>query len=243
MKRNSTAHFATSMTKALLALVAIMPFAAARAEERPEPEDGLLRSVAGISAGLSAYGSDSGYNIEAFYTWFPLRYVGMGCGVELFKGITDNDVGTMFDVDGRHYTIEEGDADVRRIALTPHLSVRTPMIWFRGHKRGLFVESSPGLVLSWPNNNTVTAWYLENQHDKVEHSLRCHNTGGRAVYWRVRNALTYKEGHAQLSLGYTISNFGMFDNRRTININGRRLYDDAQKRFTHTVFVSAAYTF
>lgn len=203
------------------------------------------KNEATFYAGLSAYGSEPTYNLELSYSYFFLPNIGVTGGIEYIDNY-DRYGGFSTEINGRKCEIKDEDARIQKFSFNFLASFKTPIVWLnRKHESGLIYHCDPGICISIPWNDRVSLWEIDQQHpflEEVTHTVNNHN--GQVMSWKVRNRISYRIPDAEVSIGYTISNFDLFGGRRNMKINNRPLWHDLPShKFTHTVFVSVSYIF
>lgn len=244
MKHKS--YFPTLVLSVFLMLVGQLPCGAqsmnldslTRVNNRHDP---LPKLSATLQAGFNV-SSDASVAWELGAAWYPMTYAGLSLSLELDdnkgkKGLlvsTDN---------GR----EEYDSErVMRLNLHPSLAFRTPRLWI-GRRRGVGVmlECNPGLVLSFPRNDSkwVDSWPLgedvtEVNGRKAYRRRHLKNRDGEWLAWRVRTALSFCTDDGAISIGYSVSNYDINSCRNNLYYQGKRVGGVDHLSMTRSLFIS-----
>ena len=198
--------------------------------------------------------SDDSWNLEVGYARMFTRWLGIGASLQ-----ADNDYEGNSLVDfltESDYTDYDDDA-ITRFSLIPSLVLRTPALRLSKkteHGDGLLLQVEPGMMLSVPVNESedipdpdyISQIHVEpgsGIHAFRIPTIRIKNTDGKWLYWRVKTSLGYKIGQGFLYVAYNISNYSIYDSRRNIMINGNRVHDFPNRRFTGTLSIGANISF
>ena len=197
-----------------------------------------------LTGGLSAYGSEPSYNIGIGYSWFPLKYVGASIGVEIQKYM-DSKNGFILEDGNKKYEITKDQLEISHFSLTPAVSLRSPILWFKNRNSGITFQCDPGLMLTFPNQHLNVAEHRpEDSMTGTTHLKSFTNHGGKCVFWRIRNLLSFTDGNGQISLGYSLSNFDPFSCHRNMTVGSRKIFQNSPKHnFSHTFFIAFGYNF
>ncbi len=203
----------------------------------------IPRQMLTLQVGFNV-GDDASVATELDYHYYPLKYAGLGFGMEVDDNHGNDPLvfGSMGEDDDAY------DVDrILKVNFHPMLAFRTPSLWF-GHDRswGAMLRCDPGVVLSVPANDVI--YVTENvRRDEdgiwIEHNRTIRNHGGKWFFWRVRSGLSVYNETAMVTLGVSYSNYNINYCRNHMENNGHRLY--GHDSFSHTVslFVSASYCF
>lgn len=194
-----------------------------------------------LQAGFNA-GDDSSVAYEIDYHYFPLRYAGVGFGVELDDNHGDKPL-TESDEDDYTYDVDR----IVKVNFHPMLSFRSPPVWF-SHDRswGVMLRCDPGVVLSVPANDEI---YVTEpvQRDKsgilIASTRTIRNHGGKWFFWRVRTGLSFYNEFVAITVGWGISNYNINYCRNHMENNWHRLYGHDSFAKTNSLFIALSYCF
>lgn len=199
--------------------------------------------------------SADAWNLEIGYARMFTRWFGIGASLQM-----DNDYSGKSLVD---FLVESADSydydddDIGRVSLIPSFVFRTPALRLSKKTEpgdGLLLQVEPGVMLSIPVNESedipdpdyISQIHVEpgsGIHAFRIPTIRIKNTDGKWLYWRVKTSLGYKIGQGFLYVAYNISNYSIYDSRRNIMINGNRVHDFPERRFTGTLSIGANISF
>ena len=211
----------------------------------------MLPFEASIAYGLNTYigtkyDSDSDF-MELSLSYYPLQYAGVSMGL-MVDNMGDGSmlVDWIFDDDDED---QEHDIDhLVRFSITPSMAFRSPVLWLNhGHDYGLMLGFRPGLVMSFPVNDSM--WYTEylgmqNNH-VVFDDIKLKNRGGRWLAWRVNTYLSFWFSNTMsVALGYMRSNYNILSCRNNMSYNGRLIYDkQTTSAYTNSLYLRLSVCF
>ena len=249
MKHDS--RFPALVLSAFLLVMGLLPCGAqlvnldslARVNDRHDP---LPKFSATLQAGFNV-SSNASVAWELGAAWYPMTYAGVGLSLEL-----DDNKGD----DGLLSSVENGREEynpdrIVRFNLHPSLAFRTPR-WWMGRRRnvGVMLQCNPGLVLSFPRNDSkwVDTWPFgedvkELDGRKIYTRRHLKNRDGEWLAWRVRTALSFCTDDGAISIGYSVSNYDINSCRNNLYYKGKRVGGVDHLSMTHSLFISLSLFF
>lgn len=204
-------------------------------------EHRIPRQMLTLQAGFNV-GDDASVAYEMDYHYYPLRYVGVGFGVELDDNHGDKPLLASGEDDDTY------DVDrIVKVNFHPMLSFRSPPVWFC-HDRswGMMLRCDPGVVLSVPANDEIYVTESVQRDESgiwVAHNKTLRNHGGKWFFWRVRTGLSFYNEFGAITVGWSISNYNINYCRNHIENNGHRLYGHDSFAKTNSLFIALSYCF
>lgn len=187
-------------------------------------------------------GYDVTFSHELDYQWYPLKYMGIGIGVEYDK----NDVVDQQSRDEKNGWGYSYDKDaVVRLNFLPMLSFRTPSVWFSYDRSwGIMLRCDPMIMLSVPTNDHmwITPEPFPGTDNYREGNVKVSNHGGKWLSWRVRSALSFYNEFGMISIGYSFSNYNLYSCRNNMVYRGKKIFNRGQDD-TSTLFISIGVCF
>ena len=208
--------------------------------KQDQPFD-LKSCQATLQVGISA-GDDASLSYEASFSWFPLRYAGLGMAIEL----DDNKGNQPLFASSKYDDYTYDHTRVMRLNLQASMAFRAPLIRFRKMDGMLMLQCNPGLVISVPKNDSE--WlFPPYSHDANGRStgqeMHLKNRDGQILAWRVRTALTLYGDKCGVSLGWSISNYNIQSCRNNMYYGSERITGYDHLSNTNTLFVALSYCF
>ncbi|MDH6306928.1 hypothetical protein M2459_003572 [Parabacteroides sp. PF5-5] len=105
----------------------------------------------------------------------------------------------------------------------------------------LFFNMETGLFMSLIPNERLT---FDREDGYYGNSTTVKNRGGEWLFYHLKSYLSLNLDRFLVSVGYSISNFDIFDSRRNMVVDGIAMRDTLRdKKNTSTVFLAVAYRF
>ncbi len=207
--------------------------------------------AAGIRLGASLYPS---FDAEIDIEYRPMRYVGANVGLLLMMPINRSSdvVKELPAVDQTTKTIKDYKDATYQTAVKAGLQFTTPAVMLSKGEMGLSLRLSPGIVMPFPTNKTVTIINTKTETlivDDIDFSTtdtseeNFSNSGAKFCYWYGRAELVLEyEDNWEFTIGYTHSNFDLYGGSRNIVINDTPIVV-ADKKKMHNFMLGLTYKF
>lgn len=201
----------------------------------------IPRQMLTLQAGFNV-GNDVSVAYELDYQYYPLKYIGLGLGLELDDNFGDEPL-LSYKNDDTEY-----DADrIVKVNFHPMLSFRTPTVWFsHGSSWGMMLRCDPGVVFSVPANDEIyiTESVSQGQFGQpVAHNVTIKNHGGKWFFWRVRTGVSFYNDFGMITIGWSLSNYDINYCRNHMEYKGERLYGHDTFSNTNSLFIALSYCF
>ncbi len=231
-------------TAVILFLCACCLSATAQGEEN-------WRNNGHLELGFSA----DGWDLEVGYARMFTRWMGIGASVMMDNEENGKSL-IEYMVESHSDYSDYDDDDIMRVSLIPALVLRTPTLPLSkktDRTDGLLLQVEPGVMFSVPVNESVDVPDMDYirqipvQKDGIHAyrvpTIRVKNTGGKWCYWRMKASLGYKLGAGFFYAAYSMSNYSVYDSRRNIQVNGRRVNDFPNRKLCHNVSIGVNISF
>lgn len=190
------------------------------------------------------------FSIEFSYFYFPWRYLGVGGYVGMHASGRDRQIpfGPVSSTpDYSSWILTSEHAKVTGLTLTPSLLLTTPAV--RVNALAISLRVIPGVTLGLPRER-IEVEYREVDADKlVEYSNykyeRYWLKGNQWLSWSGKVALNLSIDELGFGLGYGVSNYDIWNTRRSGNIEGtsfQSFYPTPQALY-HYFFLYASWKF
>jgi len=216
--------------------------------KKPEVKK-LPRFAAGLKFAIGG-AEEVSTSFELDGEWYPLRYIGLGFGIE---HDTTHGLETVLDIatnmNDNYEEYDEYDEDrIDRFNFHPYLAFRTPLLYFpNGSDWGIMLQCKPGLCMSVPSNEAK--WVEHSYHYRggqqgegqnvynptAEHWV---NRNGAWLTWRVMSSVSIGRSMGALSIGWTVSNYNILSSRNNMYCGGRRVGNHTNLSCTNMLFIS-----
>lgn len=192
------------------------------------------------------------YKLEGDYTYYPLPYAGIGLALQYSRDFDGDEYTPNVTVNGKEYGGGGDTLHLEQFFVIPQLSFRTPTVLLsRKHDIYAFLQCSPGLMIALFPNASYYARHVNPDPDPrkwTADDVRVHNHGGDRFFWRLRTQLCLGNSDGYLFLGYCLSNYDPYGDRRNLQVDhhpvathfGQSLYN---RVLQHTLFIGATYCF
>ena len=203
-------------------------------QARREP---LPRWAFSFKFGMAA-GDEGSTSYELGAEWYPLRYVGVGLGLEL----DDNhgNKGWLNDMLSSKDDRYDYDPDrVIRFNFHPMVSLRTP-VWYFSKKKdwGLMLQCKPGMVISLPQNDVMYVDHVMGIGPggiAITQTQRWQNRDGGLLAWRVLSTVSVGNSQGAFSVGWSVSNYNIMSCRNNLYYQGKRVGGEPSSSLTHAL--------
>lgn len=161
--------------------------------------------------------SNSTWQLEISYHWFPIQYVGVGASVGLWRQIEGDNIPATDD-----WRIKEKSKNAMNGFLMPSLILRTPaIIKTEDIKFGFITE--PGMMLNVPYDKV----YIENTNavgiPVSDTKISCNK--GKWLAFNFRVGIYASFDNISVSLGYVFSNMDIYKMRRNMQYENIKFND------------------
>lgn len=171
-----------------------------------DTEERKQHSVA-ITGELS---SNTTWQLDASYHWFPLKYVGVGASIGMWKeiGCTDNPSTDNWRFSGDSRNVTNG-------FFMPSLQLLTPAL-IKNESVEIGLTAEPGFMINIPYDKVwieKTIVGVPEEYEKVSYSK------GQWLAFHFRAGIYASFGDIAMSLGYVYSNLDIYAMRRNMQYN------------------------
>lgn len=176
------------------------------------------------------------WQLEASYHWFPIKYVGIGTSVGLWRQIGYNYTGS-----SENWHIKDDNKSIMNGFIMPSLVLRSPVI-VKTSEVDFGFMAEPGLMLNLPYDRVV----VENsdEYGIPMNRAEVSNHNGRWWAFNLRLGIYAHIDEIGISLGYVYSNLDIYGMRRNMQYRGTRFDTFCPKRKDiGGAFIKVSYNF
>jgi|GEM_PF-57255 len=160
------------------------------------------------------------WGVELGLNYYPIEYVGVGASLSVGK----NFLGDEKSLHTPTRVIETDD--VNNFAwFRAGVQLKSPALWKnRDGSLAISLRLDAGITMPIPVNRNLGYYSTPNSHSAVlEERHFAKNSGGRALFFHAKPAVSLDVERWQFWLGYTISDFDAYSAVRNITIDGQPL--------------------
>ena len=209
----------------ILLLCALPVFAYAQQGEKPSKHE--LQLTVGLDSYLA-------FQFEPSYSYMFHKNIGVTGGFRLIQEIVEN-LRYDFVSDPVPQWKVSNKKRVSILLFKPALRLKIPIVndWVS------FV-TEPGLLINLIPNETLEFAYY---YTKTTQYQTVKSKGGEAIFYNVKNYLSFQIDNWAILLGYDLSTHELYSGRRNIIIEGDALKNHLPRKikFTHTGFVGVSF--
>lgn len=200
----------------------------------------LFSEYIGLTLGVNFY------NDEGFFPGLVGDFMNSMLGFELFDEMEMNRRYEGRAGNGMRWVVEGTSAYPIQLLFRPAVRFRSPILTLF-EEWNLSINCEPGVYISAIPNERIEVNYYRGAEPFEVYPVNydvVKNRGGEIFSWNVKSFFELEADRLLLGLGYTVSNFDIYNGRRNIIIEGTPLahvIDD--RKLSHTVFVSVGVRF
>lgn len=201
----------------LLCTVVIMAIIPGRIIASPENSDERNRHHSiGMTGEIT---SNTTWQLETSYHWFPVTYIGVGASVGIWRQIGGDNIPATND-----WRVSENSKNVTNVFFMPSLLLRTPAL-VKTEDINIGFMAEPGIMMNVPYDKV----YIEKKNEAgipVADTKISYNKG-KWFAFNFRAGIYASFDNVNISLGYVCSNLEIYAMRRNMqygNVNFKDFY-------------------
>lgn len=186
------------------------------------------------SASAELFSVDT-WKLEASYHWFPIKYIGIGGGLGVWKQYTENGVPCT-----KEWSVDDNSNKMCNVYLMPSLLLKSPS-FVKSESVQLGLMNETGFMMNIPYRK-VEVEKRTSFNKFVYDEVSCHK--GRWHAFNVRTGVYLNIDAFSIFLGYVFSNLDIYGMHRNMQYQGVQFNQFYPKRKnTNGAFMMIGYSF